>query len=65
MRSDKRKEGQVTQKERRIIVRPIPRKEIDLQRLARCIIELAIEQQQRIKEAETVDQDGQSDRDAA
>jgi len=33
----------MTQKERRIIVRPQPRTEPDLRRLARCIIELAIE----------------------
>lgn len=55
----------MTQQERRIVVTPIPRKEVDLQRLARCIIELAIEQQRRTKQGETANQAEQPERDAA
>lgn len=55
----------MSNQERRIIVRPIPRMDIDLQRLARCIIELAIEQQRRAKEATDVGHGERSEQDAA
>lgn len=55
----------MSKQERRIIVRPIPREEIDLRRLARCIIDLAIDQQRREKEQQAAAAEAEHEQEAA
>lgn len=52
----------MTKNERRIVVTAVPRQEPDLRRLARCIIDLAIEQHRAAKrESEGIEAEVQED----